>query len=415
MNLENMELLKGMDLLDIFIPIFNMIITYLIIWNYNVRANSLQGLIKTKYLQASIFSAAIFILVLYTNAGLMVRLFIAFLLLPIILFMLSKRHPLLTMIEMVYFFVIDIYVNFLIFLIYYFLDLTYFDFQENFSLRIITSVIYLFLDWLHVMLLHKRLGSKVYEVRDRIWNKQKNGTKVLLLFVIVVFAWLTLTAYIGTYAIYNISDISEFTIIMITCILSIMILIILATITYQKNMFDQLHQESVYDELTNAMNRKFGLQYIETLLKKNKEHVVLCYVDLNSLKKINDELGHQYGDDLIRFQIGMIRETIGEQATIIRMGGDEFVLVFPSETLEFISDLMETSLKKIDQGKPSCYEGYPTSFSYGCIEYQKDQNIIDPMDLISKADQAMYEYKRRFKENLSLDRTSSIQYSKTNI
>ena len=67
---------------------------------------------------------------------------------------------------------------------------------------------------------------------------------------------------------------------------------------------------------------------------------MLAYTDLNNLKKINDEFGHEEGDKAITQMANLFQSILREVDIIIRMGGDEFLLVFPDSSLKINRDNM---------------------------------------------------------------------------
>ena len=89
------------------------------------------------------------------------------------------------------------------------------------------------------------------------------------------------------------------------------------------------HHHARYDSLTGLLNR-FGLmellsQHVETLSRQ----FVLFYLDLDGFKQVNDTLGHQAGDELLRAVAQQLRSSVRARDIVARLGGDEFVVVAP--------------------------------------------------------------------------------------
>lgn len=102
--------------------------------------------------------------------------------------------------------------------------------------------------------------------------------------------------------------------------------------------------ELVYDGLTKVYNRRSGIPKLSKMLDGIDSINVtmsLCYVDIDGLKQVNDALGHKYGDDLILTVIGVIKRLIREDDFVIRLGGDEFLIVFKNADINVAKKHME--------------------------------------------------------------------------
>lgn len=175
-------------------------------------------------------------------------------------------------------------------------------------------------------------------------------------------------------------------------------------LTERKRMENELEYYSKYDGLTGVFNRREGMKILrEEIQRLNAEEskLTICFIDIDGLKKVNDSLGHRYGDELIINTIKLIKTRIRKEDIICRMGGDEFLLIFPNfaekEALEILQEveecISEFNLKK--------YKRYCISFSYGFAEYYwKDEMSID--ELIGLADSQMYKIKN-IKKNSNKD------------
>ncbi|HEY5556746.1 GGDEF domain-containing protein [Acetobacterium sp.] len=115
-------------------------------------------------------------------------------------------------------------------------------------------------------------------------------------------------------------------------------------------------------------------------------------LDVDGLKKVNDTYGHEEGDNLINFITSWIKSSVREIDTISRMGGDEFLVIFPGcfesdaeKVIRRISDELEEHDK--EDVKP-----YKHAFSYGIIEITKNGRHC-AKDIIKAADRKMYQNK----------------------
>ena len=151
---------------------------------------------------------------------------------------------------------------------------------------------------------------------------------------------------------------------------------------------------ATYDLMTGCLNRATGMQMLEDLMRQ-KNDFIICFIDINGLKEINDVLGHEHGDDLILNSVKIIKDNIRENDLLIRLGGDEFLICFVNIGIDQVETTWERILDKIklanDGDKP-----YIISLSHGIAEIKKsDRTMLDEM--IKEADIKMYEEKRSIK------------------
>lgn len=163
--------------------------------------------------------------------------------------------------------------------------------------------------------------------------------------------------------------------------------------------------ELTYDSLTKVYNRRSGLAKLNRKLQyddRREFSMSICFIDINGLKQVNDSLGHKSGDDLIVSAIDVIKNTIRDYDFVIRLGGDEFLIIFNginAETAETIWLRIVKAYEKINQEE---YRPYLISVSHGIVEYNNRQKIeLD--DLIKEADEKMYLEKRKMKEELGIN------------
>lgn len=165
---------------------------------------------------------------------------------------------------------------------------------------------------------------------------------------------------------------------------------LLSTIRYfimnsveRKERRQQLEKLSYRDMLTGLYNRNKYIRVLEASEGKSLHDVGVAYMDLNGLKKMNDEKGHEAGDDLIRAAAGALTDVFPDQA--FRVGGDEFVIV-----REGISETAFS--EKIDQLRENM-ERRKVSVSIG-DQWAAEERGIEEM--LKRADHRMYEEKKRY-------------------
>lgn len=162
--------------------------------------------------------------------------------------------------------------------------------------------------------------------------------------------------------------------------------------------------EMMYDELTNTFNRRSGLAKLSKMLQyDNRRHLEmsLCFIDVNGLKMVNDQLGHKFGDELIVSAIDCVKQEIRDEDFIIRMGGDEFLIVFKNineELSENIWSRINNRYKIINEQEN---RAYIISVSHGIVEYDNLEKSEIEL-LIKNADDKMYLEKKHIKEELKI-------------
>jgi len=162
----------------------------------------------------------------------------------------------------------------------------------------------------------------------------------------------------------------------------------------EKEKFKEL---SVKDPLTELYNRNYLLSAfneISSRVKRNGKKSVIAFIDLDQFKEINDSLGHEYGDMLLKEIAKRIKNTVRKSDVVSRFGGDEFVLILddiekPENIIGLIQRLLENIKDKIKLGDKEV----STTASIGLSVFPDDGDDISK--LVTYADTAMYEAKKR--------------------
>ncbi len=173
-------------------------------------------------------------------------------------------------------------------------------------------------------------------------------------------------------------------------------LLVISDITEQKSAERKLLKVANYDSLTGLVNRSLLLDRLEHAIVTARAHasrVAILFVDLDRFKGINDSLGHDFGDRLLRVVANRMQNLVPESGTVARLGGDEFVVVIedvedPSQMGHFALSLVEAVETPIALGP----ETLRVSCSIGVAFYPEDGS--DPSELIKHADVAMYSAKK---------------------
>ncbi|HEU0237685.1 MAG TPA: EAL domain-containing protein [Micromonosporaceae bacterium] len=98
-------------------------------------------------------------------------------------------------------------------------------------------------------------------------------------------------------------------------------------ITERHALQARLHHQASHDPLTELPNRTLFFERLDAALARGGDRIGLCYLDLDGFKAINDTLGHDTGDQLLREVARRLHARLGERHLVARMGGDEFVVL----------------------------------------------------------------------------------------
>ena len=164
---------------------------------------------------------------------------------------------------------------------------------------------------------------------------------------------------------------------------------------------EKLAHQASHDMLTGLPNRILfidRLQYNINKAKRNKTKVVLFFIDLDHFKEINDSLGHDIGDEVLKTAASRIQKSIRDIDTVARLGGDEFTVILEevknAEDASLIADNILKNLSKVMEiNEHKLY----ISSSIGISIYPNDGE--ETQDLIKYADSAMYKAKSEGRNN----------------
>jgi diguanylate cyclase (GGDEF)-like protein/PAS domain S-box-containing protein len=175
-----------------------------------------------------------------------------------------------------------------------------------------------------------------------------------------------------------------------------MILLAIEDITERKKYEEKIQQMAFYDSLTGLPNRKLFSDRLGIVLaqaKRNKKKVGIVMLDLDNFKDVNDTLGHDVGDILLKTVAEWLSGTLRKSDTVARFGGDEFVLIFPD--MKVIEEAIQVVQKIIDRfNKPFLIDTHQlvVTTSIGIAVYPNDG--MDEKNLMKNADIAMYQAKQ---------------------
>lgn len=175
--------------------------------------------------------------------------------------------------------------------------------------------------------------------------------------------------------------------------------IIFRDISERKNTEKRLKKYASTDLLTEVLNRRAGLDYLKEEMKiaaENRNILAVIFIDVNDLKFVNDNFGHQEGDKLLQQISNVLQHSLRRNDKVVRLGGDEFLLILPQSDKESAEKIWLRIKDELKQLSAADDQEYKISASHGAAEYSSDyQKSLD--QLINEADNAMYQEKKRLK------------------
>lgn len=154
---------------------------------------------------------------------------------------------------------------------------------------------------------------------------------------------------------------------------------------------EHLRRQANLDSLTGLYNRQAAEETIADMMEQ-KAGFTLCFLDLDGLKNVNDQYGHDEGDRYILTVTGQIKRVCRSGDTLFRYGGDEFLLLFAGMTAGAAVQRAQAINKELHTLETGGEFPYPLSLSYGVVE---SADFAEWQVLIQEADQRMYEQKRQ--------------------
>ncbi|WP_417840433.1 EAL domain-containing protein [Terasakiella sp.] len=205
--------------------------------------------------------------------------------------------------------------------------------------------------------------------QGEIWNRRKNGE--------VYPEWLTITAIRN-----DAGDIYQYA-------------GIFCDISERKNQENQIRRLAYFDELTKLPNRRLFSDRLNMAVARSKRHherLAIMFVDLDHFKKINDTLGHNTGDALLVEAAERLKHCTRDEDTVARMGGDEFILLFPEiESVDEVTKVAQRIVEAFSEPFIVDQQNLFVTASLGISVFPDDGE--DTETIIKNADVAMYRSK----------------------
>ncbi|RYZ61359.1 MAG: sensor domain-containing diguanylate cyclase, partial [Proteobacteria bacterium] len=163
----------------------------------------------------------------------------------------------------------------------------------------------------------------------------------------------------------------------------------------------ELEALSLSDELTGLHNRRGFMTLAGQQLKiatRTQRHAAVMYLDVNDLKPVNDGLGHEEGDRLLRDVAAVLRGSFRDSDVIARLGGDEFALLTVDIAPQSLDLIEQRVVHAVDAFNARAERAYRMSVSLGTELF--DPSSQDTLEsLLARADERMYARKQALKRS----------------
>ena len=168
---------------------------------------------------------------------------------------------------------------------------------------------------------------------------------------------------------------------------------------------DTLRRQSIRDQLTGLLNRRYMEEALERELRRasrGQAPLSLVMLDVDRLKQVNDRFGHEAGDTLLKTVSQFLQRWTRDEDIVCRLGGDEFVLVMPGASLADAQERAEqllTEVRHVTVDFPGGQDFAP-SLSMGLAVYPAHASTVQT--LLRAADLALYRAKAEGRDRLTV-------------
>ena len=174
--------------------------------------------------------------------------------------------------------------------------------------------------------------------------------------------------------------------------------VVLRDVTRQRALEHDLRHQALHDGLTGLPNRKLFLDRLEHAMTRARaagEAIGVLYLDLDGFKKVNDSLGHNAGDQLLRTCAERLQMVLRPHDTVARLGGDEFAVLLEGDDAGRIGPLVDDLLASLS--RPFLVLGREATVSASIGVVPDAARYADADEVVRNADVAMYAAKSQGK------------------
>jgi len=173
--------------------------------------------------------------------------------------------------------------------------------------------------------------------------------------------------------------------------------VLLHDVTELRGITRQMSYQATHDALTGLVNRRELERRLDEVLQgahRGEAQHVLCYIDLDHFKQVNDSDGHQAGDSLLRQVAKLMRDAVRDTDTVARLGGDEFALLLPGCPLDRGRQIAEDLAAAVAQHRFVWKDQlHHVGASIGLVELARDSGTVE--ETLDAADSACYVAKKQ--------------------
>ena len=188
------------------------------------------------------------------------------------------------------------------------------------------------------------------------------------------------------------------------------VVLVLHDVTQARQLSQQLAWQATHDELTHLANRREFERRLSLLLDNSEETSVLCYIDLDRFKLINDTCGHASGDELLLQISDILAGQVRATDTVARLGGDEFAIILCQCSLELARRIANWICQSVREHR-FIWEGqsFSVGASIGLVEIRPNKQ--DLATVLAAADAACYAAKEEGRNRVHIYRADDAMVS----
>jgi diguanylate cyclase (GGDEF)-like protein len=172
----------------------------------------------------------------------------------------------------------------------------------------------------------------------------------------------------------------------------------------------RLHEDSIRDPLTKLYNRRFmNESFHREMLRARRANAPLSLIilDLDRFKRVNDEYGHDVGDEVLTMAAQTLCEAVREEDFVYRYGGEEFVIVLPGANLDIARERAQEACRKVRALRIDTHKGpLHITVSAGVATFPEHGKTQD--DLLVQADKALYLAKQSGRDRIELASAGAV-------
>ncbi|BEP28219.1 diguanylate cyclase [Helicovermis profundi] len=163
-----------------------------------------------------------------------------------------------------------------------------------------------------------------------------------------------------------------------------------------EKMNEKIKKMAQIDPLTGIYNRHYFNQYVNDVLNDSSENITLIMIDVNDFKYINDNYGHNIGDEILKTVADLLTKAVRESDFVVRYGGDEFlVILYNADAIVAQSYVNRLRLLIFEFNYDNDLINHRLELSLGYDVYTGEKHILE---VINSADEKMYKNKIQLKE-----------------